>query len=318
MCPLDEERYAERMSGHRARWEARAAETSDPRHHRATVHQYAVHRARTLRRPYHERLTRCSKVGVRIRCGCTGWRGVRWFGCRQHLTCETCRAQRAKRLGRRVREALEVALAGAAAGSKLVLLTLTLRHSGDVAADRAALASGWRRLYKRMNAEYGRYPYIGVWEYTAGRDGLGHVHAHVAVVWPWRDWGEIREWWLAACPESERITFVARRRDGKASDARSVSNYLAKYMAKGVELCEMTPQLRADIVAAAYNQRSVFTSHRFWQPWVPVCKRCGQPHELAQYRWHGAPFEPPDPLAVPPDPQLELGLPLQRAGPWHP
>jgi hypothetical protein len=310
--PVDEERYAWRMTGHRERWEARAVETADPRHHRATVHRYAVNRARALRRPYRDKLARCSRRGVRIKCGCRGWRGVRWFGCRQHITCERCRTQRSRQLGQRIRAGLEVAHATGGAGAKLVLLTLTVRHSGDVAADRDAIAAGWRRLYKALRARWGTWPYVGVWEVTSGADGLGHVHAHVAVVWPWRDWAEVRELWLRACPESERITFVAARRDGRPSDARSVGNYLGKYLAKSTQDDGITRELRADVVAMAYGQRSVFTSRGFWQPWHPVCKCCGFPRVIAQYRWHGEAYEPVDRRSE--WRQLALAI-RERAGP---
>jgi len=310
---VDEDRYATRMRGHRERWEARASETADPRLHRASVHEYAVNRARALKRPYSARLDGCSKRGLVIKCRCRGWRGVRWFGCRQHLTCDRCRAQRSKQLGQRIRAGLEAAAAGAGAGAKLVLLTLTVRHSGDVAADRDAIATGWRKLYKALRRRWGAgWPYVGVWEVTAGRDGLGHVHAHIAVVWPWRDWSEVRELWLQGCPESERITFVASRRDGRPSDARSVGNYLGKYLSKGTESVDISRELRADVVAAAYNQRSVFTSRGFWRPWCPVCKCCGWPRVSAQYRWHGAPYQPP-PERRPPE-QIALAL-RERAGP---
>lgn len=310
--PVDEDRYACLMRGHRVRWEARAVETADPRHHPATVHTYAVNRARALNRTYVEKIGRCAKRGVRIKCKCRGWRGVRWFGCRQHLTCERCCQQRSRQLGQRIRAGLEVAHAGAGPGAKLVLLTLTVRHSGDVARDRDAIAAGWRRFYKALRARWGAWPYVGVWEVTAGADEQGHVHAHVAVVWPWRDWGEVRKLWLRACPESERIHFVAARRDGRPSDARSVGRYLGKYLAKSTQDDGITRELRADVVAMAYGQRSVFTSRGFWQPWHPVCKCCGCPRVLAQYRWHGDPYRPE--AERPPPEQLWLGL-RERAGP---
>lgn len=203
-------------------------------------------------------------------------------------------------------------MGAAAPGSKLVLITLTVRHSGDVEADRNALASGWRRFYKAVNKRWGRYPYVGVWEVTAGRDGLGHVHAHVAVVWPFRDWAEVRELWIAACPESERINFVARRRDGRASEPKGVARYLGKYLSKGAEDSEITPELRADFCAMAYQSRWVFSSKSFWVPWVPVCPGCGKPRVVAQFGWRGDPYREP-PEADGPC-QLEWPWP-SRAGP---
>jgi hypothetical protein len=191
---------------------------------------------------------------------------------------------------------------------KIVLLTITLRHSGDVARDRADLAEGWRAFRKSLWRRWGWFPFVGVWEVTPGTDGDGHVHGHVAVVWPWRDWGEVRELWLAACPRSERITFVASRRDGRESTPRSVANYLGKYLAKGVQHADMTPQLLARVLAGTYNTRWLFTSRGFWQIFVPRCKVCSFPIISAQYRWYASSMVPWRECERGP-PQLCLALP---------
>ena len=300
------------MAPRLARWRLRAADASLGGARR----RYALQRVAAITRSYASRLAECGTKGCVVKCGCKGRRDVRVYGCRSHLVCGACRRTRAKRLGARVRAGLEVA-AAAAPQSKIVLVTLTLRHSGDVAADRAALAAGWRALYLRLYRRgWGRCPYVGVWEVTPGDDGRGHVHAHIAVVWPWIDWGVVRELWLESCPESERITFVARRRDGRPSDPRSVATYLGKYLSKGVQTADFSPELRADVVAMAYQSRWVFSSVRFWQPWVPVCPGCKLPRVRAQYRWHGDPdgchWRDEDWC------QLELGVDeRQRDGPLH-
>lgn len=306
---VDEQRWSQRTASHLAKWRARADDTALG----GVRRRYAGSRVAALQRPYSARSVGCGRKGVTLRCHCPGVRVIRPYGCRQHLTCEICRRRRAKRLGSRIRAGLETAIGAAPAGSMIVLVTLTVRHSGDVVSDRRALADGWRGLYQRMHRRgWGRFPYVGVWEVTPGADGLGHVHAHLAVVWPWRDWGEVRELWLDACPQSERITFVAGRRDGRASDPRSVANYLGKYLAKGVQERGFDPVLRADVCAAAYQSRWVFTSRRFWIPWVPLCPGCNCPRVSADYRWHGAPHpyeRPYDPYCVRPDtPQTSLAL----------
>jgi len=311
VSPVDEELYSELMAPRRNLWKSRAATAKGE-----TRVVYALRRADALSRPYVRKLARCSKRGVRVKCGCKGWRGVRAYTCRQHMLCETCQVARARRLGRRIREGLEAAFASRP-HEKLVLLTLTVRHSGSVDEDRDALARGWRAFYKRLNAAYGRFPYVGVWEVTPGTDGTGHVHAHVAVIWPWRDWGECREMWLQSCPESERITFVARRRDGLDSSPRSVAKYLSKYLSKGLQTAEFSPELRTRVVAMMYGQRSVFTSRRFWQAFVPLCCACQCPVVVAQYRWsadRSAGADDRDGPRGPPQLALALPEPEQRGG----
>ena len=317
---VDEGRYAQRMAPVQALWADRARQTAahEGLTARERKHVYASRRAAALARPYGRRLQRCSRRGVVVKCGCRGKRDVRWFGCRQHLTCGRCLRSRSKILGQRVRAGLEAAAAAAPAGTMLVLVTLTTRHSGDVAADRAAIATGWRRLYRALDKRgWGKFAYVGVWEVTPGDDGLGHVHAHVACFWPFRDWSVVRRMWMRACPTSERITFVARRRDGKASNPRSAANYLGKYLSKGMQTSDFSPELRADVLAASYQARWVFTSVRFWQPWVPACPGCGLPSKRAQYVWHGTPCEYIERELDERPRQLELSIPApqQRGSP---
>lgn len=304
---VDERIYLELMAPHAERWRSRAAM---PGQGELAV-EYALRRANAASRPYARKLERCSVRGCRTKCGCKGWRGIQLYTCRQHLLCAACRASRARRVGARIRSALDAVIARRRRGERIVLLTLTLRHTGDLKADRAALADGWRRFYKALHRRWGRFPYVGVWEVTPGEDGLGHIHAHVAALWPWRDWGLCRELWTAACPSSTRITFVARRRDGRESDPKSVSKYLGKYLSKGLQADGFTPQLNARVVAGTYNTRWLFASRGLWQPFQPCCRACGEPIVQAQYRWRGVPFRPDDhgPAAPRGDPQLGLALP---------
>ena len=309
---VDEPLYARLMAARRAVWLKRAADYSTEV--RVT---YAQRRAAALGRPYRARLASCSKRGARVKCGCRGWRGVRLFTCRQHLTCDACRRSRSKRMGARVRAGLEAAMTGRDRGDMLVLLTLTIEHSGDVERDRKELAEGWRRFYLAVRRRWGTCPYVGVWEVTPGEDGLGHVHAHVAVVWPWRDWSLCSRLWRDACPRSSRISFVAARRDGRRSDPKSVANYLGKYLAKGMEAEEFTPELRSKVLAGLYNTRWVFSSRRFWQPFLPRCQACQQAVVSAQYRFRGEPYRPLDGSDSPrgsPQACLDLPEPDERTG----
>jgi hypothetical protein len=310
VSPLDERLYAELMAPRRDVWRARAAAAGQGE----TKVTYALRRAAALDRPYSRKLQRCSRRGTRVRCGCRGWRGVRLHTCRQHLLCADCQRARARRMGARIRAGLEAAIASRP-GEMLVLVTLTLRHSGDVAEDRQRLADGWRRFTKAFWKRYGRFPYVGVWEVTPGSDAMGHVHMHVAVVWPWRDWGDVREMWLAACPESERITFVARRRDGRASDPKSAANYLGKYLSKGLQTDDFSVELRTRVVAGTYNSRWVFSSRKFWILFRPLCQHCQCSVIAAQYRFRGPAWQPPTCEQRGP-PQLELEYPERRGLHW--
>lgn len=230
---------------------------------------YAARRARRLRRPYHERTDRCARAGVTVRCACPGRRDVRWFTCRQHLVCGHCRSKRSKRIGARIRAGVEAA-SSRRPRLRWHLLTLTLRHSGDVAADRAALARGWRRFYKALHRRWGDFSYVGTWEVTAGRDGLGHPHAHVVALWPWRDWAVVSALWRQSCPESSHISIE------RARNVKRAARYVSKYVAKGVEADEFTPELRARVLAGTYGTRWLFSSVRFWVPFEPCCPACGQ------------------------------------------
>lgn len=209
----------------------------------------------------------------------------------------------------RLQTGLEKALVDAQRASKshrrrqrtLKMLTLTVRHSGSLAKDREAIAKGWRLFYQRMNRRIGVFAYAGVWEVTSGvdGDGMGHVHAHVAVVWPWVDYAEARELWLESCPESGRLNFAPPRKDRRPSTPASMASYLGKYLGKGSD-DEFTADQRAEISVATYNKRSVFTSHKFWQPFTPVCKVCHCEYHVVVARgdvvaseWRARPPPPP-------------------------
>ncbi len=279
---VDEGLYADLMAPEAAEWARRALEPGV----RETQTRYRENRALSMGRPFRAKLAKCARAGVEVKCGCPGKRDVRWYTCRQHLMCERCQRARSKRMGARIRAGLEQAWEGAPRNSMVVLVTLTLAHSGDVAADRAALALGWRRFYKRMfRFGYEKFPYVGVWECTPGLDGKGHVHMHIAAVWQYRDWGLLSDLWRDSCPTSTRINFIA------SHTVRSAAKYVSKYMSKGVQTSEFTPALRARVLHASYNTRQVFSSVRFWKFFEPCCQACNSKVVRATFRWitRGAP-----------------------------
>jgi len=298
------------------KWKARAALPDLP----WNLRTYAESRVRGIRRPLSERVARCNVRGVMLRCACRGRRTMKWYGCRQHMVCSSCARARARRMTRRITEGLSAAVARAERGRRLVLITLTLRHSGDVAQDRKDLSDGWRGLYKALRRRGLAFDYAGVVEVTPGEDGLGHVHMHIVALWPWISFKMVRDLWLAACPRSERITFVGKRRDGRRSTAKSAAKYIGKYVSKGVQSADFTPELRADVLAAMYQARMVFTSQGFWQPFEPKCTSCNTRRFCAIFRWHGNAAFIPGPVVDDDDAgaeQLEIGLanPNERAGP---
>lgn len=293
---IDEGRRREGLEPVRRRWERRATELNaalqlEPlqpalRSRRA----YAVARVARLTADIAPRLDACGVEGLPIACAC-GPVGAKKT-CRQWWLCGECRARRGVTLQQDIRRGLAAALerevmtwgdnGGRGMRPQLILLTLTQRHSGDIIADQEALAVGWRKLYVRMHEDYGAFPFVGVWEVTRGRDGLGHVHMHVAAVWRYRDWSRIREQWVVGCPTSAYLDIKQRRKDGKDSSPSSVSKYLGKYISKGVDVSAFSPEMRADVSAAFYNKRSVLTSHNFWRREPKCCRTCLERYRMVE------------------------------------
>jgi hypothetical protein len=229
-------------------------------------------------------------VSFEVACG-AGKRATVPRGCRQWWLCATCRRRRSNALRGRMTDGLAAAWSRATAGGVrcgLRLITLTVRHSGDVDADRRAIAAGWRAWYKSTRDWLGAYAYCASWEVTPGDDGRGHVHLHLVVIWPrFVPYGRARRMWLAACPESERIHIA-----GGSNAPDRAANYLAKYLSKGVEVGGFTDELQASVLASFYNAHLVLTSRKFWGP--KVCKCCGEPWRRVVPSWgdvlgqHGA------------------------------
>lgn len=266
---VDEALWLDLMTPVRERWEARSA---DPL--RTTSQRlYAARRARRLTRPYADRTAQCERAGTLVRCGCPGRRAIRWYTCRQHLMCQGCQRRRSKKTGAKIRHGLEAAARVAPRGTRVVLLTLTIRHSDDVAADRRDLVATWRAFYRAYRRRWGTFAYVGTHEVTAGRDGAGHPHAHVMVLWPYRDWKKIIGLWKSCSVRDPDDVSIDLR---VSHSVKHAARYMAKYVSKGVQTDEFAPGLRARVLAGTYNTRWVFTSRRFWAPFVPLCPCCGQ------------------------------------------
>lgn len=310
VSPVDEGLWLELMAPVAARWKARAEEAGL----KPSVVAYARARARKTSTPYAKRLDGCARAGVPVKCACRT--DVRWYTCRAHLLCRTCRKQRARKLRAKIAAALEAAMLGAPAGYHLVMVTITLRHDPDVGAARRRLMDAWRRYRKANFRRWGEFFFVGTHEVTPGADGLGHPHAHVVCLWPMGspgdgtqgDWRLQRELWLAACPDAARVDFTASKQPHRAA------KYVSKYVSKGVQTSDFTPQLRARVLAGTYGARWVFSSRGAWVKFQPCCKSCGVPVTRVMVGWRDrCSWSPPD---ATPDwfydrgpPQYTLALP---------
>lgn len=185
------------------------------------------------------------------------------------------------------------------------LITLTVQHSGDIRADRRALARGWRAVSKASS--YGGYDirdrdgnvvrssaakwwgaHALVYEATPGTKGDGHLHAHVACISSWVPYHELRAVWRKATgsvvvdvvdPSTQAARSKAR---GYASnEAGTAAAYLAKYVTKGVDPREFTGRKAGELLAAFRGVRKVTTSEGFWRPVASrACSCCGEVRRL--------------------------------------
>jgi hypothetical protein len=213
----------------------------------------------------------CGTTSVKVACAC-GPRDVT-VGCGQHFVCAACRWKRFKRQRARIMRAMDRVVLGdgreMGPRELVVLATCTVRHSGDVDEDWKALMSGWRRFYRAIHKRgWAPRAYVGVIEVTPGRDGLGHVHLHVALVWPRIPWSEIHIMWRRACPQSTHIHLKAAK-----SGAHGAGKYVAKYVTKGCDGAGFSPLLRARVLAASYGRRQLVSSVGFFVESAAKCCR---------------------------------------------
>ena len=212
----------------------------------------------------------------------------------------------------------------------IYLVTVTAPHSGDLETDRIAMGKGVRKLLQVAAREGWWQTYALTWEATSGRDGLGHMHAHIAVISSWipytgdqaaardplalapRRLGErrrasvgIREAWARVMPGAVVLDVKAPRQG--ADGASSAGEYLAKYVTKGVEPIDFTGRKAGELLCAFAGRRKVTTSRYFWVPRVAECKCC---HE--RYRSLGAPMSLQELM-----PGAVLRAWRERLG-WHP
>lgn len=303
--------------------------------------EWAEERARALALERRDILDGCGKRWRTVACGC-GHREFR-VGCDQPQLCLTCRKKHARRWRVRITDGMDLALRAARARwhragrarrrgmlPGIYLVTLTAPHSGDLETDRIAMGKAVRKLLQVAAREEWWSTYALTWEATAGRDGLGHMHAHVAVVSGWIPYTSaqavaadpealaprrlgalrrrhvgLREAWARAMPGAVVVDVQAPRRG--ADNASSAGQYLAKYVTKGVEPAEFTGRKAGELLCAFLGRRKVSTSRHFWRARVAECECCKE-----RYRSIGSPISLQELM-----PGAVLRAWRERLG-WHP
>lgn len=243
------------------RWRRRARRLRSTDPARA---DYAKSRADSLAVDPLARADHCEENVMWIQCGCK--RFAHRVGCGQRWVCDHCRRRHYSRVRRRLLSALEGHSRTAESGNSWVELRLSVRHSGDVAADRKRVVEAWRRLRSWLWKRIGARPFFLAHEVTPGRDELGHVHAHVLTLWPTvrragsMDWGAVSAQWRRATGDAGALIHIAKIRKG----VKGAASYFAKYVSKGVQVGDFPPLLAGRVIAANYNQRLTSVSEGFW------------------------------------------------------
>jgi hypothetical protein len=177
-----------------------------------------------------------------------------------------------------------------------------------------------RRLLKHATKYEWWRTYALTWEATAGTDGGGHLHAHLAVISSWipyrrreivTDEVDMERWDSESPNARPRPPRIARRqytserglhdvwrdvmpgalvldvqppRNG-SDDACTAGFYLAKYVTKGVNASEFTGRKAGELLVAFRTRRKVTTSAHFWEHPITECEECGM-----EWRSLGAPM----------------------------
>jgi hypothetical protein len=136
------------------------------------------------------------------------------------------------------------------------MVTLTMRHSGDIARDVRRIARAFHRWSAWLRSVLGHVPpYMRVREVTPGRTRDGHVHYHVIVALPYVSWSRARASWARAVgQEDAQVDF------GRTSTVDACAKYVAKYVAKASLHGGWSVHLAAAVVDATYGTRTWTTA----------------------------------------------------------
>lgn len=217
-------------------------------------------------------------------------------GCAQRY-CEHCRARYARKLRRRMREAVTAwDKRERRRNRQMSLLTLTIR-TGERPLDQARehIAHAWRLWRSWWHRRYKwAFSFVLVWEVTDGHHGHGHVHAH-ALAWlpQWWSWADGQAAWRRAVEGVGRREYNLPDSDGNIDIAtdryQSVSGavtYVTKYLTK--EGAGLSMAVEAAWWAASYGKRRYSVAAGWWavvvpgDPWILVDQTVP---ELAREGW---------------------------------
>lgn len=221
-------------------------------------------------------------------CNCEA--KARAASCGRYKYCDSCLTARRRQTHARMTKGLAGALASYP-GAEVYMCTVTTWHSGDITADLKFLKRAVPEFLERSRNFGALGPYVYVYELTNGDDGLGHVHAHIALLARWMDYHGSADQWRAVSARhgrpgtDERKLQVPNYQRGRDGDPRrtqgEVASYLAShslpsYLCKAEESDGLTDDKLGDWIGATYGKRTVITSKGFWtDKTASVCKCCG-------------------------------------------
>jgi hypothetical protein len=201
-----------------------------PTHPRGSLTSYHWHKSREKgQRERFDRVRQCGTLAIKQRCKpCVTQGPTVTLTCDQHRLCLFCRGRRVRKFRLRFdgarRDLLQQAWRlGLLKPTRLVngkplqggrwsekFITLTLPHSGDVAADVQELLRAWRKFWRAVQDYMKKHVlcadkhllsmlrFTRVIEVTPGLDGQGHAHMHVWFFGPYLDQARIAHLWGSA------------------------------------------------------------------------------------------------------------------------
>jgi len=244
-------------------------------------------RARNLRRPLAELLPDCQQKWLCGDCGCT--KTAQPLDCKRWKICPRCNRKRKGQYIHKFSKAMEK---HQRVGWHWQLMTLSTRHTGELAADldtlnglRESMLRFCRSVRTKNHKKQGlEIVWFQVTEFTPGNDGKGHLHSHVAFFSPNFAYKKAWNYFDKNCREqfdSEQLNF-ARGPGGVAMTNRTD---IAKYCAKHALACyvsdfgsdEIPDALFGHFLAATAERRLITSSEEFFKQdkVEPFCDCCG-------------------------------------------
>ena len=272
--------------------------------HRARNHTLAAwHDARAgkLARTFTARMDGCGDAGeLHVYCRGCGVVHERKVGCRLRTWCEPCATEWTRRRRKKTIKALGIAHRAAMVSwhrdgrpkgrrPDVALLTLTLRHSGDVREDARRIRKALPNLRRWLNhANGGSYAYVAAWEMTNGDDGAGHVHVHVAACLGFVPVAALAAEWARLTGGDGGADMSTRgkltRRGIRVGSPESAARYVAKYAAKGIRNDGLSVKNAAAWVQVTHARRVFHASRGFYRDVPREGCECGADEWAVQFR----------------------------------